>query len=495
MFSYPIYYESIDISFMLCLCLFVRYNQLFGCLVPSRLTFQSRSNSDSNIRMKLFTDSSTGCKKDDQTPPTEGVENPVSVDCALENQVASSLPPEKVPVMVNYLASLPVSEGEDDLGIMVPSPSDSGSPFSSPLLTPPDIEGMQLMLREFQEAEKDRLEREKESCSEGKDLLSIPSQGHARVGRAVSLPTSNTTPHPLSTEVYPRNAPITYTGPSEGNDLRNEEIPEGEVKITLTQSVNERVREIEKKNVVSVRGDRPASAGSRKYHSGGLSLASSEDSLFNTKRVSGQTVDENGIKTSQMSNVSPISSSIPERQDGCDSINDAVSPNPTLDTTGDTTVDGYSTMTTPPLPPTSDQGMSSLRAVRSESPPPSSCSSTGLCLTMDQDTGDIDIMLADDKMEGKIEGDTDPATAYRVAQKRSLLLSEKKNRLRNQNIQNTSDDESVSKGVKQLQAVFGGERSKRGLKRTQSLKEEIRPVFVHRRTPSVATISLDTNTT
>lgn len=482
---------------------------MFGVQVPSRLTFQSRSNSDSNIRMKLFTDSTSKKTEDQENPTAENeqqgaiqVKNDTpQVDGALENQVVNSLPPEKVPVMVNYLASLPMSE-EDDQGIMVPSPSDSGSPFSSPLLTPPDIEGMQLMLKEFQEAEKDRLEKEKGfENNEGKDHLAIP---HARAGRTVSLPT---TTHPLSTEVYPRNTSIPYIS-GDSCDLKNEEIiiPEGEVKITLTQSVNERVREIEKKNVVPLRSERPASAGSRKCQSSGMSMASSEDSLFNTKRGSCLSNDDNGINNKIHS---PLSSSIPEQQDGGDSDGNAdvkgemeSSPKPsntssilnsTCDTTIEMSTDDYSAVTTPPLPPTCDQDREYLRAMRSESPPLSSCSS-GLCLMMDQDTSEYDdIQVPDeDKMEDSSPDDTDPAKAYKLAQKRSFLLTEKKNRLKNTDLSETGDD-SVSKGVKKLQEVFGeSKQNSSRLKRTQSLKEE-RPLLVHKRTPSV-NISIDVTT-
>lgn len=89
----------------------------------------------------------------------------------LESRVADSLPPEKVERMTSYLVSLPVvlNEEEMDQGINVPSPSDSGSPYSSPFLTPPDEEHIQELLKVYQETNRVKMAAElTEAKEEGK---------------------------------------------------------------------------------------------------------------------------------------------------------------------------------------------------------------------------------------------------------------------------------------------------------------------------------------
>ena len=185
----------------------------------------------------------------------------------LENRATLSLPPEKAEGMIQYLASLEVpvllQEEEQDLGINVPSCSESGSPFSSPLLTPPDEENIQHLLRAFQESERERLEGKEEPNGEDEkglepmeddkqltsidkdvtkisthnihndlssedrqpcallDVSSSPSSPipHSRVSRAASLPIS-LRPSSASTseKSYPRNYPLS---PKKSSSIRS----------------------------------------------------------------------------------------------------------------------------------------------------------------------------------------------------------------------------------------------------------------------------------
>ena len=360
---------------------------------------------------------------------------------------------------MNYLASLPVPEDDQDLGIMVPSPSESGSPFSSPLLTPPDIEGMQLMLKDFQDAEKERLEK----AQEIKDNLSV---SHTHVNRTVSLPTSI---HPLSCEAYPRNISETDKGVEE-EPILEEQTPEVEVTITLTQSVTDRVREIEKKNS-SLRTERPASAGSRKHlMSGGVSLASSEESLF--KRVS-NSIDNSLQKDKQRS-------TSPERYIILEDItpkNEDVSSPLTIATLSPHTP-SCTRISTETRDFMASRG-------RSETPPTLSHNDTD---SIETDS----LLLGTEIVEDNSSSLPDPAKTYELAKKQSLLLAEIKKNKSNAAVSPLAE-ESSTRGVKELRKLFGErKRKKSSLKRTQSLKERVltSPIGKHTRSPSTSSVIL-----
>ena len=304
---------------------------MFGCHVPSRITYHSRSSSESNVRQRLF--QGEGLEENGYLPQkTEDGQEEEEVEVGqirmrsgsqinqlLENKVWSTLPPEKAQGMVNYLASLPVPEEDQDLGINVPSSSESCSPFSSPLLTPPDSEGMQHMLKEFQEAERDRLgllEKDATDDEVERESSSTLMAPHPRVGRATSLPVQSGPQGLLSsaTEPYPKqNSPPRESSDSEGKD--REENDGEEVKTTLIQSVPERIKEIERISQSS-RMERPASAGSRKcINVGTLSLASSEESLH-SKRFTPLSDDNaaGALQRDKRRSMSPVANRIPENE-------------------------------------------------------------------------------------------------------------------------------------------------------------------------------------
>ncbi len=432
--------------------------------------------------------------------------NDTPLDQELEHTALRTLPPEKVQVMTNYLACLPVPDEDQDLGIMVPSPSDSGSPFSSPLLTPPDIEGVQLALKEFQEAERDRLERERGQGNpeDSKNTLQTP---HTRVNRAVSLPTNV---HPLSGDAYPRS--LTY--PDKSPDIKevlDEETPTGDVKITLMQSVTDRVREIEKKHL---RSERPASAGSRKCISvqgGGLSLASSEESLA-AKRLGYVSDDSSMLSRDKRRSTSPGPVMMIPESDTMptgDKIFTTTSPlslhcKPATQysqgLTPDLQMDMSNDPATPLSTPLADGEGDRLRDVRSESPPPSSTSSY-LCMSVDDNThymdtdsnksGDNSLLLGDDD-ESDLSHQSDPKKIFELARRRSLLLAEVRNRNKPGGEMGGACNVDM-KGVQELRSVFGGEKRKGSkLKRTQSLNDKTpnnNPTRKHQRTPSISTVT------
>ena len=489
--------------------------------MPSRLPFQTKSSSDNNIRQRLFVDGESSDNEEMQESEDNNgglvMQMDSPVDQALESKVVNTLPPEKVPSMMNYLASLPTPD--EDLGIMVPSPSDSGSPFSSPLLTPPDIEGVQLALRDFQEAEKDRLEREKGLQGGGGDTLSVP---HARVNRAVSLPTSV---HPLAGEAYPRTTPLPEK--EEDGKETSGETPEGEMKkIALKQSVTERVREIEKKSQSLLRSERPASAGSRKYMTssgvGGvsLSLASSEESLSSKKMA--LTSDDGKEKRRS---ISPVNSKILEDDTHCgenSEVDSMVSPPPAPPPSTSSFIPSPSqALIEQQTTPSAGEGSSlhtgdgndhclgeCQREVPFESSPaPPSSSSSYLCMSGDNnryiDTdstkspqAEMDPLLLGNNSGESDESPLDPGKTYELAQQRSLLLAEMK---KNKSKLVSSDDgaDPSLRGVRELCGVFGdSKRGKGSLKRTQSLKERRVSSLIpskHKRTPSVSTVPSDNN--
>ena len=262
----------------------LRYNDLFGAQAPSRITYQTRSNSDPNLRQRLFQST-----PDELEPPNAGyIPDNVNksnleewhrcgsvnlstysnhINEFLENRATLSLPPEKAEGMIQYLASLEVpallQEEDQDLGINVPSCSESGSPFSSPLLTPPDEENIHHLLRAFQESERERLEGKGEANGEDEkglepmeddnqltstdkdvtkistysthndlssedrqpyallDVSSSPSSPipHSRVSRAASLPLP-LCPSSASTseKLYSRNYPVS---PKKSSSIRS----------------------------------------------------------------------------------------------------------------------------------------------------------------------------------------------------------------------------------------------------------------------------------
>ena len=426
------------------------------------------------------------------------------LDQELEHTALRTLPPEKVHVMTNYLASLPVPDEDQDLGIMVPSPSDSGSPFSSPLLTPPDIEGVQLVLKEFQEAERDRLEREKGQGNpeDNKNTLQMP---HTRVNRATSLPTSV---HPLSGDAYPRRLPYPDKSP-DIKEVLDEVTPTGDVKITLVQSVTDRVKEIEKKHL---RSERPASAGSRKCMSvqgGGLSLASSEESLA-AKRL-GYVSDDTSRDKRRSTSPGPFLK-IPEynTEANDDKISTTTSPlslhcKPATQSlqglTPDLEMDVSNDPATPMATPLDDGEGDRLRDTRSESPPPSSASSY-LCMSIDDNTqymdtdsnrsitGDDSQLLGNDD-ESDLSRQSDPRKIFELARRRSLLLAEVRNKNKPGGEMGGACNVDI-KGVQELRSVFGGEeRNGSKLKRTQSLNDKAldNPARKHQRTPSISMVT------
>ena len=253
---------------------------------------------------------------------------------ALENQISMALPPEKVPGMMNYLVSLPMPE--EDLGIIVPSPSESGSSFSSPLLTPPDDEGIQHLVRGFQESERKKLQLSEKVDEVKKDemksvegikvtgyvdqspddrhplaTLTPSSPTHTKVARVTSLPTASLLLPSVSVPVEvtsTKSQSVNGDSFKESDDVDDLMNPDEEVKTTLIQSVTYRIKEIEKMNNKSTL-ERPASAGSQKHISmGSFSVASSEESLHSrpSHPVTSNGDDNGSLSRDKRSSLSPV---------------------------------------------------------------------------------------------------------------------------------------------------------------------------------------------
>lgn len=326
-----------------------RYNDLFGYLAPSRLSYSSRSNSESNICKKSWhspnnemedggylpnSDDEGEEDEDGRLKMRSGSESCLSqMEEALENQISMSLPPEKVPGMMNYLVSLPMPE--EDLGIIVPSPSESGSSFSSPLLTPPDDEGIQHLVRGFQESERKKLQLSEkvdevkkdemksvegikvtgyvdQSPDDGHPLATLTpsSPTHMKVARVTSLPTASLLPSVSVPVEVTSTKSQSVNGDSfkESDDVDDLMNPDEEVKTTLIQSVTYRIKEIEKMNNKSTL-ERPGSAGSQKHISmGSFSVASSEESLHSrpSHPVTSDGDDNGSSSQDKRSSLSPV---------------------------------------------------------------------------------------------------------------------------------------------------------------------------------------------
>ncbi|XP_003389465.1 PREDICTED: protein phosphatase Slingshot homolog 2-like [Amphimedon queenslandica] len=297
-----------------------RYNDLFGTQAPSRITFQSRSSSDPNIRQRLFVneeeleiqladgergqetpqDAHEHNEVEDEPPQMRPVSagthpplnstktSPLQIPLVLESRVHQSLPPEKAEGMMNYLESLDTHHIEDerDLGINDPSSSESESPFSSPPFTPPDEDGM--TFQRYTSTIKSM--RKTETSHNSSDVLAASTLSpndsvHSRVARATSLP-SSLRPSSASERSYPSNqlspSKRSLTSQEKLNEVGEEEVGGADMEVggdkgegkeqinpTLITSVTNRIKEIEKMN------NRPSSAGKRSN----LSRASSEESL------------------------------------------------------------------------------------------------------------------------------------------------------------------------------------------------------------------------
>lgn len=293
-----------------------RYNDLFGTQAPSRISYQSRSSSDPNIRQRLFQDVSN----DEWTTPVEleieenliqmrpgsaGTSASNPIDLTLETRVNDSLPPEKAEGMINYLVSLrppQVQEDEQDQGINIHASSDSDSSFSSPPFTPPNEGTLNSFSDKRSESSKHASKEaspsvagDKESDSLNRQVsphaLEVPTSPfgsescHDRITRAASLPitlrpSSAERPYPHTPSKLSKSPSSSHTqGSQEELDklmevVQVEENDEGEklkVKTTLINSVTHRIKEIEQMN-------RPDNAD-KKADSTCMSHASSEDSL------------------------------------------------------------------------------------------------------------------------------------------------------------------------------------------------------------------------
>ena len=303
-----------------------RYNDLFGTQAPSRITFQSRSSSDPNIRQRLFIneeeldmqlgdgergedtpqDAHEHNELEDEAPQMRPVSagthpplnasktSPLQIPLVLESRVHQSLPPEKAEGMMNYLESLDTHHTEDDrdLGINDPSSSESESPFSSPPFTPPDEDGMTFQRYTSTIKSLKKMEPSHNSADVlPSSTLSPNDSVHTRVARATSLP-SSLRPSSASERSYPSNqlspSKRSLTSQEKLNEVGEEEggadieVGEADMEVggdksegkeqinpTLITSVTNRIKEIEKMNT------RPSSAGRRSN----LSHASSEESL------------------------------------------------------------------------------------------------------------------------------------------------------------------------------------------------------------------------
>ena len=209
------------------------------------------------------------------------------IDEYLENRAAHSLPPEKVEGMKSYLASLDVPRlHEEDLGINVHSCSESGSLFSSPLLTPPDDDSSIPLVRMFPEIIKEN--KEEQNKGEGdiqqqeQDISydSLRIDDH-RVERASSLPITLRHCSMSDAESFcspPNKITPSVHSHSSCHDSQEEQLdklseaevnvvditpPPDTVKTTLINSVTQRIKEIEELNKLQ-ETSRPSSAAAGK---------------------------------------------------------------------------------------------------------------------------------------------------------------------------------------------------------------------------------------
>jgi protein phosphatase slingshot len=241
-----------------------RYNNLFGSQVPSRITYQTRSSSDPNLRGKVEDDlSSIGGNKDTMEEGAESDETTATqeINEQLMMRVCESLPPEKVEGMQNYLATLevPQIEEHDDLGINVPSSSESGSPFSSPLFTPPDEDSILSRIFNDNHSSSSNQRRKELGRSMDDNLLHITSSGRCynmeydRSTRATSVPleaTNNTCISPVKASIQ---SPLIQSPSPSNMDTIDYHQPAG------TNTVTQRIKQIESLN--KPMKQRPHSAG------------------------------------------------------------------------------------------------------------------------------------------------------------------------------------------------------------------------------------------
>ena len=311
----------VHVVLVLCVILSCRYNDLFGTQAPSRISFQSRSSSDPNIRLRLFNEDveldiheqEEGRGDEGETPNETKTEeeadahltrpvsagtnsnkaSPLQIPLVLESRVHQSLPPEKAEGMIDFIVSLePHNQLEDerDLGINDPSSSESESLFSSPPFTPPNEDAITFQRKKAELG--NASDPPGGPGSNSRLTLSPNDPAHSRVARATSLP-SSIRPSSASERSYPCNqlspakkSPSScHTGDGRDDELNEEGAVVGGVRDevggasekdererinpTLITSVTNRIKEIENMN------SRAEGSGRR----GNLSHASSEDSL------------------------------------------------------------------------------------------------------------------------------------------------------------------------------------------------------------------------
>ena len=401
----------------------------------------------------------------------------------LERHASHHLPPEKVPRVTSYVASLEIpqvsqpgeEEGEDQ-GIQMACTSESASNFSSPLLTPPDNDfitmvamkqGEDNVITDQVDISQDRLNVQSSWPPQSSDTVMAgdrqpiaPSENvHVKAGRTNSLPTSlsvvTSTMVSSKFSFPPVDGPRTVKSCSPHclqvpgdqvniliEDSLSDTVKDGSVK---TKSVLERIKEIEELNTLSNRPSLPRPDSAESNHKPDSKRGSTE-SLSSDESIPSQ-------HSSQMSpppshpEVIPANNSAEKRSSlGSNSVG---------------------------LEPPSPQCINTPESSPEPTRPKSEITSTPMRRKSLEPSRPLSECLGSSVLASSSEDLMSPSSRYKHAVDKHTLLWAQKTKVECSSHPDISTCEEglVNKGVKELLDKFGGSSNSGNLKRSRSLRE------------------------